>query len=121
MLKHRITTREPEAITPKLTWAGRVGRRLLFAFVALEVGMAGLHLILGRDALAQHMRIMTRLGDGNEDWLARLTGNLAWVLHFAALLGIVLLIVDRRSRRQTGSERARPRRRPPGRQSASSF
>jgi hypothetical protein len=99
-LKHRITTRLPEAVTPKLTAAGRAGRRLLFACLALEIGMAALHLILGRDAFAQHMRIMYRMGNGQEEALARLTGNLAWVLLFAMMLAILLMIVDRRGRRR---------------------
>ena len=75
-------------------------RRLLFACVALEIGMMVLHALLGRDALAQHMRILYRMGNGQEEMLARLTGNLAWVLQFAMLLAILLLIVDRRGRRQ---------------------
>jgi hypothetical protein len=101
-LQHRITSRLPEAITPKLTPAGRFGRRLLFACVALEIGMAVLHALLGRDALAQHMRILYRMGNGQEEMLARLTGNLAWVLQFAMMLAILLLIVDRRGRRKAG-------------------
>ena len=106
-LKGRLTTRLREAITPQLTAAGWWGRRLIFAFVSLELGMMALHVIFGRDALAQHMRIMYRLGDGNEDWLARLTGNLAWVLQFALILGIVLVMVDRRIRRTAGEQAKR--------------
>jgi hypothetical protein len=106
-LKGRLTTGLREAITPQLTAAGWWGRRLIFAFVSLELGMMALHLILGRDALAQHMRIMYRMGDGNEDWLARLTGNLAWVLQFALILGIVLVMVDRRIRRTAGEQAKR--------------
>ena len=101
-LAQRITTRQPEAVTPQLTAVGRFGRWLLFACVALEIGMAVLHALIGRDALAQHMRIMYRLGNGQEDMLARLTGNLAWVLQFAMMLAILLLIVDRRGRRRAG-------------------
>ena len=99
-LRDRITTRMIEAVTPQLTRFGRLGRKLLFACVALEIGMAVLHILLGRDALAQHLRIMTRLGNGQEEMLARVTGNLAWVLQFAMMLAILLLLVDRRGRRR---------------------
>ena len=101
-LQHRLTSRLREAITPKLTPFGRFGRRLLFACVALEIGMMVLHAVIGREALAQHMRILSRMGNGQEEMLARLTGNLAWVLQFAMVLAILLLIVDRRGRRKAG-------------------
>jgi len=103
-LQRRLTTRLPEAVTPQLSTAGWVGRRLLWAFAALEIGMAGLHLLLGRDALAEHMRIMHQMGNGREGWLALLTGNLAWVLQFVLIIGIILLLIDRRARRKAGEQ-----------------
>lgn len=105
-LKHRITTRFPAAITPPLTPLGHFGRRLLFACVALEIGMIGFRLLLNREALAEHMRVMYRHTNGHEGVLAQVTGNLAWGLQYAALLAIVLLFIDRRSRR-LAAERAK--------------
>lgn len=105
-LKRRITTRLPAAITPPLTPLGRFGKRLLIACVAIELGTIALHLALGRDAYAQHMRILYRVGNGQEGLLAQITGNLAWGAQFAAMLAILLLIVDRRSRR-LAAERAK--------------
>lgn len=104
-LKRRITTRFPAAVTLALTPLGRFAKRLLIACVALEIGMAAVHAIVGMDALAEHMRVMYRQGDGAEGMLAQVTGNLAWGVQFAAMLGIVLMIVDRRSRR-LAAERA---------------
>jgi hypothetical protein len=102
-LKQRITTRLPAAITPPLTPIGHFGRRLLFACVALEIGMIVLHLLLGEHALAEHMRVLYGQMNGREGMLARVTGNLAWTVQFAAMLAILLLIVDRRARRRAAA------------------
>lgn len=103
-LSRRITTRLPEAITPPLTPVGHFGRRLLFACIALELGMIVLHLAMGEGALAEHMRVLYGQTSGNEGPLARFTGNLAWVTQLALMLAIVLMIVDRRIRRRRAEE-----------------
>jgi preprotein translocase subunit SecG len=99
-LQRRITTRLPAAITPQLTGIGHFGRRLLIACVAVEFGMIALHILMGEGALAEHMRVFHGQTVGNEGTLAVLTGTLAWVTQFALILAILLLIVDRRVRRQ---------------------
>jgi hypothetical protein len=98
-LQRRITTRLPEATTPPLTPIGRLGKRLLIGCIALEIGMVVLHLLLGMDALAEHMRVLYGQTNGDEGMLAQFTGNLAWFTQFALMLAILLMIVDRRIRR----------------------
>lgn len=105
-LKRRMTTRMPEAIRPALTPLGRFGRRLLFTCIALELGMAVLHRVLGMDSLAAHMRVMTGLTDGREGLLAQVTGNLTWGVHFGMILAFLLLVIDRRAKR-LAAERAK--------------
>jgi hypothetical protein len=98
-LKRRMTTRMPDAIRPALTPLGRFARRLLFTCVALEFGMAVLHRALGMDSLAEHMRVMTGLRDGQEGLLAQMTGYLTWGVHFGMILAFLLLVIDRRAKR----------------------
>ena len=103
-LKHRITTRLPAAITPALTPVGRFGRQLLFACVAIEIGMIAMRFCLPRPLLAEHMRILYRMGNGQEGPFALVTGNLAWASHYALFLAIMLLLIDRRSRRKAAEQ-----------------
>jgi hypothetical protein len=102
-LEHRITTRLPAAITPALTPLGRFGKQLLLGCVALEIGIIGFRLLLSREGLAEHLRVMYGHPNGHEGVLAQVTGNLAWGLQYAALLAIVLLFVDRRARRRAAA------------------
>jgi hypothetical protein len=98
-LKRRITTRLPAAVTPARTPLGRFARRLLLTCIALEIGMVALHAMMGMDALAEHMRIMYRQGNGHEGLLAQVTGNLVWGVLLAAMFSMALMMVDRWSRR----------------------
>ena len=104
-LKRRLATRLPAALMPASTALGGFAKRLILICVSLEAGMVALHAAMGLDALAEHIRIFYRQGTGQESMLAQLTGNLAWGVQFAALLGILLMIVDRRGRRRA-EERA---------------
>jgi hypothetical protein len=99
-LKRRLATRLPAALMPPPTALGGFAKRLILVCVALEAGMLALHAAMGLDALAGHIRIFYRQGTGREGLLAQVTGNLAWGVQFAALFGIVLMILDRRSRRR---------------------
>ena len=98
-LRRRLATRLPAALTPPPTPLGGFAKRLLFTCVALEIGILALHLAMGPGALAAHIRIFYRQGNGGESLLAQVTGNLAWGVQFAALLAILLMLIDRRARR----------------------
>ena len=105
-LRRRLATRLPAALTPAPTPLGGFAKRLILVCVSLEAGMLALHLCMGPGALAEHIRIFYRQGSGNESMLAQVTGNLAWGVQFAAMLGILLMLVDRRARR-LAAERAK--------------
>lgn len=98
-LKRRIATSMPAAIRPAMTPLGRVARRLLFLFVALEIGLGLLHLLLGPTIFAEFLG----LNDGGDQrhlaWLIRVTPGLSSLIHAGLLIAILLLALDRRSRR----------------------
>lgn len=97
-LKHRLTTRQPEAITLALTPRGRFARRLLGFCVALEIGMFLLHPLLGPNAIGEHLQIMFGQAQGNEGLAAQITGRLSWAVHLAALIAVAMLVLDRHQR-----------------------
>ncbi|HYI47894.1 MAG TPA: hypothetical protein VEX35_05455 [Allosphingosinicella sp.] len=105
-LRHRITTRHPPALVPALTPLARFARALLAGVVVAEIGLMLLQALLGRDALAAHMRVLTGMVAGNEDWLAQATGTIGRLLPLALLLGLLLLRVDRKRREAEAREAA---------------
>lgn len=113
-LRHRIVSRFPAALTPALTPLGRYGRQLLLACVAVELGIIGFRLLLSREALAEHLRVLYGHATGHEAMLAQVSGTIAWVVQYAAVLAIVLMILDRRARRRAAARREAEASPPPG-------
>lgn len=97
-LERRITTRHDSATTPAATPLARLVRKMLILvgviLLVIEIGQ----MLLPRDELAGHIRVLTGLTAGNESQLARFTGTLAYLLFWTVLIGSVLLWLDRRQR-----------------------
>jgi hypothetical protein len=105
-LRHRIATGMRAAITPSLTPLGRLGRRLLFAGIAMEVGLGLLHLLLGPTIFAEWLGITAWLGETNVHRFLLQTLAIGWIARALLLLAILMLIVDRWIRRKTPETRA---------------
>jgi hypothetical protein len=98
-LQRRMTTRLPAALKPRFSALGRFARTLLLCALAAEIGSLVLHMLGGPEEFGAHMRVFTGLTDGEEGWLAQVTGRLSWLCYAAILLAFVLLMVDRRAKR----------------------
>jgi hypothetical protein len=96
-LKRRITTRFAAAVTPPTTRLGAFAKKLLITAFAIEIMLY--HGFGSREDYAAYMRSLYGLRSGNEDWTARFTGSLSWVVQLCLVGGAVLLAVDRRNKR----------------------
>ena len=105
-LKRRITTRFAAAVTPPTTRLGAFAKKLLITAFAIEIAIMLYHGFGSREDYAAYMRSLYGLRNGNEDWAARFTGSLSWVVQLCLVGGAVLLAVDRRNTR-AAAERAR--------------
>jgi hypothetical protein len=103
-LKRRIATNMPAALTPSMTPLGRFARRLLFVCVALEIGLGLLHLLVGPTIFAEFLSLNDGSGYAHLAWLIWLTPGLSSLIHAGLLVAILLLVLDRWSRRQAAKQ-----------------
>jgi hypothetical protein len=104
-LRHRIATGMPAALIPNMTPLGRFARRLLFIAVAMEIGLGLLHLLLGPTIFAEFLGFNDGNGGyANLVWLIWLTPTLSSLIHAGLLAAVLLLVLDRWSRRQAAKQ-----------------
>jgi len=102
-LRHRLTTRMQAAVTPAITPLGRFARRLLVACLIMELGLLALFMAFGPTIFAEWLGTQAQWP---AIWLALLLGALGKLTHAALLFAALLLVIDRRSRRQAAGPAA---------------
>lgn len=110
-LRHRITTRMQAAVTPAITPLGRFARRLLLVSLIMELGLAALFMTFGPTIFAEWLGTQA---EWPATWLVLLLGTLQKLTHAGLLFAFVLLVIDRRSRRQAAAPAAPGEKAPEG-------
>lgn len=108
-LARRITTRFEKAVTRNRTPLGRLAIGLIIGAVAIHALLGVVHALVPTAEYAAHMRVLYGLRAGNESWTALITGNLSKYSFFALVIGLLLMSVDRRKRREAEAAAAAER------------